>query len=106
MLLRIVNLKALGQRFQVRNPRWRPQRSRAWSEIRYLRMIKKQQNDKRRRKLCENRRKRIYLVYNVFKAWRMQKSRRDVTVGIAVISPHICCLLNTEECKNNAIYVL
>ena len=26
MLLRIINLKALGQRFQVRNPRWRPQR--------------------------------------------------------------------------------
>ena len=23
MLLRIINLKALGQRFQVRNPRWR-----------------------------------------------------------------------------------
>ena len=53
-----------------------------------------------------NQRKRIYLVYNVFKAWGMQKSRRDVTVGIAVISPHICCLLNTEEGKNNAIYVL
>ena len=26
MLLRIINLKALGQHFQVRNPRWRPQR--------------------------------------------------------------------------------
>ena len=26
MLLRIINLKALGQRFQVRNPRWRLQR--------------------------------------------------------------------------------
>ena len=25
MLLHIINLKALGQRFQVRNPRWRPQ---------------------------------------------------------------------------------
>ena len=25
MLLRIINLKALGQRFQVWNPRWRPQ---------------------------------------------------------------------------------
>ena len=66
-------------------------------------MIKKQQNDKGRRKLRDNKRKRIYLVYNVFKAWGMQKSRRDVTVGIAVISPHICCLLNTEEGKNNAI---
>ena len=79
---------------------------RAWSEIRYFRMIKKQRNKKGRRKSCDNQRKRIYLVYNVFKAWRMQKSRRDVTVGIAVISPHICCLLNTEEGKNNAIYVL
>ena len=79
---------------------------RAWSEIRYFRMIKKQRNNNGRRKLCENQRKRIYLVYNVFKAWRMQKWRRDVTVGIAVISPHICCLLNTEEGKNNAIYVL
>ena len=68
--------------------------------------IKKQRNNKGRRKLCDNQRKRIYLVYDVFKAWRMQKSRRDVTVGIAVISPHICCLLNTEEGKNNAIYVL
>ena len=36
----------------------------------------------------------------------MQKSRRDVTAEIAVILPHICCLLNTEEGKNNAIYVL
>ena len=62
-------------------------------------MIKKQQNDKGRRKLCDDKRKRIYWVYNVFKAWRMQKSRRDVTVEIAVISPHICCLLNTEEGK-------
>ena len=26
ILLRIINLKALGQRFQVRNPRWHPQR--------------------------------------------------------------------------------
>ena len=26
-----------------------------------------------------------------------QKSRRDVTVGVAVISPHICCLLNIED---------
>ena len=25
-----------------------------------------------------------------------------VTVGIVVISPHICCLLNSEEGKNNA----
>ena len=106
MLLRIINLKALGQRFQVRNPRWRLQGGRAWSEIRYFRMIKKQRNKQGRRKLCDNQRKRIYLVYNVFKAWRMQKSRRDVTVGIAVISPHICCLLNTQEGKNNAIYVL
>ena len=69
-------------------------------------MIKKQHNDKNGGKLCENQRKRVYLVYNAFKAWIMQKSRRDVTVGIAVISPHICCLLNTEEGKNNAIYVL
>ena len=56
--------------------------------------------------LCDNQRKRIYSVYNVFKAWRMRKSRQDVTVGIVVISPHTCCLLNTEEGKNNAIYVL
>ena len=34
------------------------------------------------------------------------QSRRDVTVRIAVILPHICCLLNTEEGKNNAIYAL
>ena len=79
---------------------------RVWPEIRYFRMIKKQRNNKGRRKSCDNQRKRIYLVYNVFKAWRMQKSRRDVTAGMAVISPHICCLLNTEEGKNNAIYVL
>ena len=71
------------------------------SEIRYFHMTKKQQNDKVRRKLCDNKRKIIYLVYNVFKAWRMQKSKRDVTVGIVLISPHICCLLNTEEGKNN-----
>ena len=64
-----------------------------------FRMIKKQGNNKGRRKLCENQCKRIYLVYNVFKAWRMQKLRRDVTVGIAVISPHICCLLNAEGGK-------
>ena len=69
-------------------------------------MIKKQQNAKGRGKLCGNQRKRIYVVFNVFKAWGMQKSMRDVTVGIAVISPHICCLLNTEEGKNNAIYAL
>ena len=31
-----------------------------------LRMIKKQQNDKGRRELCDNQRKRIYLSYNVF----------------------------------------
>ena len=50
--------------------------------------------------------KKNYLVYNAFKAGRMQKSRHDVTVRIVVISPHICCLLHTEEGKNNAIYVL
>ena len=33
MLLRMINLKALGQRSQVRNPRWRPQSGRAWSEF-------------------------------------------------------------------------
>ena len=59
------------------------------SEIRYFHMIKKQQNDKVRRKLCDNKRKIFYLVYNVFKAWRMQKSKRDVTVGIVVISPSV-----------------
>ena len=48
---------------------------------------------------------KIYLVYNVFKAWRMQKSRQDVTV-FAVISPYICYFMNTEEGKNNAIYLL
>ena len=69
-------------------------------------MIKKQQNDKGRRKLCKNQRKRNYLVSNVFKASKKQKLRRDVTVGIVVILPHICCLLNTEEGKNNEIYVL
>ena len=36
----------------------------------------------------------------------MQKSRWDVTIEIVVISPHICCLLNKYEGKNNAIYVL
>ena len=35
----------------------------------------------------------------------MQKLRWDVIVGIAAISLHIRCLLNTEEGKNNAIYV-
>ena len=77
----------------------------AWSEIRYL-GIKKQQSDKSRRKLCDNLRKIIYLLYNIFKAWRMHKLRRDATAGVAVISPHVCCLLNIEEGNNNAIYVL
>ena len=27
-------------------------------------------------------------------------------IGIAVISPPICCLLKTQEGENNAIYVL
>ena len=27
----------------------------------------------------------------------MQKFRRDVTVGVAVILPLICCLLNVQE---------
>ena len=36
----------------------------------------------------------------------MQKSRRNITIGIEAISPHICCPLSTEEGKNNAIYVL
>ena len=34
------------------------------------------------------------------------KIEGDVTVGIAAISPDICCLLNKEKGKNNAIYVL
>ena len=36
----------------------------------------------------------------------MQKSRRDVAVRVAVISPHICSLFSIEEGKNDAIYVL
>ena len=34
-----------------------------------------------------------------------KESRREVTVGEAVISPHICCFLYIEEGKNNTIYV-
>ena len=47
--------------------------------------------------------KSLFGIQNIFKAWRMQKSRRDVTVEVEVISPHICCLLIIEEGKNNAI---
>ena len=68
MLLRIINLKALGQRFQVGIQDGVFKGGRAWSEIRYFRMIKKQRNKQGRRKLCDNQRKRIYLLYNVFKA--------------------------------------
>ena len=73
MLLRITNLKALGQRFQVKNPRWRPHRRASMVRNAIIPDEKKHQDDENRRKSFSNQRKRIYLVNNIFEAWRNVK---------------------------------
>ena len=73
MLLRITNLKALGQRFQVLNRRWRPQTRVSMVENAIIPDEKKHQDDEHRRKSLSNQPKRIYLVNNIFEAWENAK---------------------------------
>ena len=73
MLLRITNLKAFGQRFQVYNPRWRPQTRVSIVGNAIIPDEKKHQDDGNRRKSFSNQRKRIYLVNNIFEAWKNAK---------------------------------
>ena len=48
-----------------------------------------------------------FIWYTMYLKHEECKSRGEIiTVGIAAVSPHICCLLSTEEDKNNAIYML
>ena len=87
MHLRITNLKALAERFQVKNPRWRPKTRVSMVRNAIISDEKKHQDDENRRKSFSNQRKRIYLVNNIFEAWEMQRSRPDVNVVVRVISP-------------------
>ena len=73
MLLRITNLKVLGQRFQVQNPRWRPQTRVNMVGNTIIPDEKKHQDDENRRKSFSNQRKIIYLVNNIFEAWENAK---------------------------------
>ena len=59
-------MKALGQRFQVLNPRWRPQTRVSMVGNAIIPDEKKHQDDENRRKSFSNQRKRIYLVNNIF----------------------------------------
>ena len=70
MLLRITNLKAMGQHFQVQNPKWRPQRS---ASVVGIPDKKKHQDDESGRKSFRNQHKRIDLVNNIFEAWENAK---------------------------------
>ena len=69
ILLRITNLKALDQRFQVQNPRWRPQTRASMVGKAIIPDENKYQDDESRRKSFSNQRKRIYMVNNIFEVW-------------------------------------
>ena len=73
MLLRITNLKALGQRFQVHNPRWRPQTRVSMVGNAINPDEKKHQDDENRRRSFSNQRKTIHLANNIFEAWENAK---------------------------------
>ena len=73
MLLRITNLKALTQRFQVLNPRWRSQTRVSMVGNAIIPDEKKHQDDENRRKSFSDQHKRIYLVNNIFEAWENAK---------------------------------
>ena len=82
MLLHITNLKALSQRFQVSDPRWRPQRRASMMGNAII------PDEKCRRKSFSDQRKRIYLVKQLYlKHGKIQRSRPNKNVVVTVISP-------------------
>ena len=86
MLLRITDLKALVE------SEWRPQRRANTVRNAMIPDEKKHQDDESRRKTFSDQRKRIYLVNNIFEAWKNAKIEAGYKRCSEVILLRIHCL--------------
>ena len=66
---------------------------------------KKHQDDESRRKSFSNQRNRIYLVNNIFEAWKNVKIEAGKNVVVTVISLRFVVSKYIEEGKSNVIYM-